>query len=103
VIARALGGLAPGTPAHAAAEALAPAEARDLLEDLAAVIGDERARLSDLVSLLRDLAPAWPPYRALKGTQLRDQLAALGVRVLTTANVPQLDPADLRRALTERE
>jgi S-DNA-T family DNA segregation ATPase FtsK/SpoIIIE len=103
VIARSLAGLAPGTPAHAAAEALPPAAPRDLLEDLADVIGDERARLSDLVSLLRDLAPAWPPYRAMKGTQLREQLEALGVRVLTTANVPQLDPADLRRAITERE
>jgi S-DNA-T family DNA segregation ATPase FtsK/SpoIIIE len=103
VIARAVASLAPGTPAHATAEALPPAEARDLLEDLADVIGDERARLSDLVSLLRDLAPTWPPYRALKGTQLRDQLKALGVRVLTTDNVLQLDPAELRRALTERE
>jgi S-DNA-T family DNA segregation ATPase FtsK/SpoIIIE len=103
VIARAVANLAPGTPAHASANALPPAAPRDLLEDLDAVMGDERVKLADLTALLRDHAPAWPPYHAMKGTQLRALLEAQGVRVLTTANILQLDPADLRRALTERE
>lgn len=103
VIARAVAALAPGTPAHAAAEALPPAAPRDLLDDLADVIGDDRVRLSDLTALLRDHAPTWPPYRTLNGTQLRTLLDQRGVRVINPGNYPTLDPADLRRALTERE
>jgi DNA segregation ATPase FtsK/SpoIIIE, S-DNA-T family len=102
VIARAMASLDPATPARSGAAAL-PAAARDLLEDIAAVVGAERVRLADLPARLRDRAPTWLPYRDLKGTQLRDLLEARGVRVLTTANVLQLDPADLRHALTERE
>jgi DNA segregation ATPase FtsK/SpoIIIE, S-DNA-T family len=102
VIARAVAALAPGTRA-AAAGALPPAAPRDLLEDIAAVIGDERVRLSDLTALLRDHAPTWPPYRAMSGTQLRALLEGHGVRVFTTGNYPSLDPADVRRMLTERE
>ena len=38
----------------------------------------------------------------MTAAQLRKELAALDVRVVTTANVPRLDPADLRRAIAER-
>jgi S-DNA-T family DNA segregation ATPase FtsK/SpoIIIE len=103
VIARAVAGLAPGTRAHASAAALPAAAPRDLLEDLAAVLGSERVRLSDLAALLRDHAPTWPPYRNLNGTQLRTLLEARGVKVINPGNYPTLDPADLPRPLTEGE
>ena len=88
-----LGRAVPGTGAAR------PLEARDLLGDLAEVIGAERARLADLPALLRSLAPHWGPYRALTGIRLGELLAGAGVRVTNTGNVPRLDPADLRRAL----
>lgn len=74
-------------------------ESRDLLADLDAVLGYDRVRLADLPALLRDLAPAWTPYRSLTGVQLKEQLDAAGVRTTNAGNVPRLDPADLRRAL----
>jgi DNA segregation ATPase FtsK/SpoIIIE, S-DNA-T family len=101
VIARAMAGIAPGTPT--AGTVPAPAiEARDLLDDLAAVLGTDRVRLADVPALLRDLAPGRGPYRTLTGVQLRDQLDDAGVRTTTTGNVLRLDPADLRRVLAER-
>jgi DNA segregation ATPase FtsK/SpoIIIE, S-DNA-T family len=82
-------------------------EARDLLADLGDVLGGygdgERVRLSDLPALLRDLAPGWTGYRALNATQLRALLEDAGVRVTNTGNIPRLDPADLRRALADRD
>jgi len=101
VIARAMAGIAPGTPT--AGTVPAPAiEASDLLDDLAAVLGTDRVRLADVPALLRDLAPGWGPYRTLTGVQLRDLLDDAGVRTTTTGNVLRLDPADLRRVLAER-
>lgn len=81
------------------------AESRDLLDDLEAVLKDDagRVRLSDLPARLRDLAPSWGFYRNLTATALRERLSSEGVRVTNTGNVPQLSPADLRQALTERE
>lgn len=101
VIARAMANIEPGTPT--AGTVPAPAiEARNLLDDLDQVLGDERVRLADVPALLRDLAPTWGPYRALTGVQLRDQLADAGVRTTTTGNVRRLNPADMRRVLAER-
>lgn len=104
VIARAVANVAPGTRTAATVPAPEPTEpaTRDLFEDLDEVLGHERVRLSDLPALLRDHAPDWPPYRALKGVDLRTRLQEYGVRVTNTANVPRLDPADLRSVLTER-
>jgi hypothetical protein len=48
------------------------------------------------------LAPAWPPYQKLTAAQLRKQLDGEGVRVVTTGNIPRLDPADLRQVIAER-
>ena len=98
VIARAVASAAPGTPIEATAPVVA-IEVRDLLDDVDAVLGQERVRLADLPALLRDLAPAWGPYRALTGVQLREQLEGAGVRTTNVGNVPRLDPADLRRVL----
>lgn len=102
VIARATGRVAPGTPIEETSPEPA-IDVRDLLTDLDEVLGEERARLADLPALLRDLAPTWGPYRTLTGVQLRDQLDGAGVRTTNIGNVPRLDPADLRRALAERD
>ena len=65
VIARAVAQAAPGVRAGAAAPAAI--ETRDLLADLGEVLGHERVRLADMPALLRDLAPAWGPYRDMTG------------------------------------
>lgn len=76
---------------------------RDLLDDLAEIAGPDRVRLADLPARLRQVDPAWLPYRGLDGKRLRQQLDELGVRTTNPGNVPMLDPADLRRAIAERE
>ena len=97
VIARAVGRVARGTAIGASA---APATgARDLLEDLGEVTGDERVKLRDAVGLLRGLAPAWGPYRRMTAKRLGEDLAARGVRTVNSSGTPYLDPADLRRAV----
>ena len=75
---------------------IAPAEQRDLLADLDAVMGDERMRLSDLTGLLRRHAPEWAPYRYLKAKTLKEMLDASDVRVTNTGGILRLDPDDLR-------
>ena len=102
VIARAVGRVASGTPVGASVP-LAAIEVRDLLEDLADVLGDDRVKLRDAVGLLRTLAPSWSAYRVMTAKQLGADLAAEGVRTVNTSGTPYLDPADLRRALAERE
>jgi S-DNA-T family DNA segregation ATPase FtsK/SpoIIIE len=99
VIARAVKQAAPGVAAGPAAAAI---ETRDLLADLDEVLGSDRVRLADVPALLRDLAPAWTPYKSLNRLQLRDQLEDLGVRVTNTSNVMRLDPADLRAVIARR-
>jgi DNA segregation ATPase FtsK/SpoIIIE, S-DNA-T family len=101
VIARSMANLAPGTRASGSVPGVEE-ERRDLLDDLAAVLGDEDepVRIADLPALLRALAPSWGPYRALTGIQLREQLTGAGVRTTNPGNVPRLDPADLYRVLT---
>ena len=100
-IARSVAQVAPGTPVQGGRPVPA-IEARDLLDDLDEVLGDERVKLRDVVGLLRGLAPAWTPYQKLTAALLRKQLAGLDVRVVTTANIPRLDPADLQQAIAER-
>jgi S-DNA-T family DNA segregation ATPase FtsK/SpoIIIE len=101
VIARAVGQVAPGTPVEGGRPVPA-IEARDLLGDLAEVLGLERVKLRDLVGLLRKLAPAWTPYAKLTAAQLRKQLTDAGVRTVNSSNTYWLDPADLRRAISNR-
>lgn len=89
----------PGTgPAAREAEP----ESRDLLTDLDAALGGEIVPSNDVPALLRDLAPGWPGYQALTGTALREQLAALGIKVPSTGNRWPLDPRSIRDALTAR-
>lgn len=74
---------------------------RDLLADVATILGDgvERARISDLPRALRQLAPEWEPYQRLTGKKLGDLLSGCGVHTTKTNNVPQLAPADLRKVI----
>lgn len=76
-------------------------EARDLLDDLSEALQDseDRVKLTDVVSLLRKVAPGWQPYKQLSGKGLHSQLTTLQIRVYTTANVPSVDPADVRAAV----
>lgn len=78
----------------------APITQRDLLTDLAEVLRGRtgKVRVADLPAMLRRLAPSWGLYRNLTGVQLRELLDAQGVRTTNTANVRELDPADLHAA-----
>lgn len=105
IIERAMAQLADGTPARGAHQP-APAEdieeERDLLDDLDEALGNERVNAADVPALLRELAPHWAPYRALNGTGLRAQLAALGIKVPSTGNKYPIDPVTIRDALARR-
>ncbi|MEU8199330.1 hypothetical protein AB0C10_36655, partial [Microbispora amethystogenes] len=81
----------------------APEKPRDLLEDLHEVIGDEPIRAADLPPLLTKLAPRWAPYRAMTGKSLREELAALGVKVPSTGNLYPVSRDLVREALIRRE
>lgn len=77
-------------------------EARDLLEDLDEVLGSDPVKAADLPGMLRTLAPSWQAYRNLTGKDLREQLAALGVKVASTNNLWPVDPAAVRDALARQ-
>jgi DNA segregation ATPase FtsK/SpoIIIE, S-DNA-T family len=77
-------------------------EKRDLLADLDEVLGTEVTPIADVPRMLRQLAPAWPPYTKLTGTALVKQLAGHGIKVPSTGNKWPLDPAAVRRVLAER-
>ncbi|GII89462.1 hypothetical protein Ssi03_74520 [Sphaerisporangium siamense] len=79
-----------------------PEDERDLLEDLAAVLGGEMRYLADLPALLSRHAPRWAPYARLSGKQLREQLAELGVKVPSTGNKWPVYPDLIREALALR-
>ena len=75
---------------------------RELLADLDEVLGADPVPSADVPALLARLAPQWAPYRELTGKALRDQLAALGIKVPSTGNRWPLDPLTVRDALTRR-
>lgn len=76
---------------------------RDLLADLGqVVVGDERIRVSALPHLLRQLAPTHVAYESLTGKRIWDELKLMGIRVINTGGVLQLDPAVLRAELERR-
>jgi DNA segregation ATPase FtsK/SpoIIIE, S-DNA-T family len=79
-------------------------EARDLLEDLAAVLGDEPVPAADVPALLANHAPGWMPYRRLNGKTLRELLSSeYGIKVPTTGNRYPVDPITIRDALARRD
>ena len=101
VIARAVAKVAPGMAVEGGAPVPA-IEARDLLDDLDQVAGDDRVKLRDAVGLLRKLAPAWSRYQRMTAKQLAADLAAEGVRTVNSSGTPWLDPAELHRVLAGR-
>ena len=77
--------------------------ARDLLDDLDAVLGREPVPAADLPALLARHAPGWPPYQRLTGKALRQRLAAdYGIKVPSTGNRYPVDPVTIREALAKR-
>lgn len=87
-----------GVPAR---EAIEPVT-RDLLEDLADVLGYDTVNVADVPALLAKHAPDWAPYRKLTGKALRAELAGLGVKVPSTGNRYPVDPVTIREALAKR-
>ena len=78
-------------------------EARDLLEDVAAVLDDEPVRAAEIPGRLRKLAPAWVPYRSLTGVQLRERLdEEYGLVVPSTHNRYPVSPESVRAVLSDR-
>jgi S-DNA-T family DNA segregation ATPase FtsK/SpoIIIE len=97
VIARCMTTLTPGTRVSGGHGASLPAiTARDLLADLDEVTGAERVKLRDAVGLLRKVDGMYPPYRRMTAQQLRDDLAAKGVKTVNTSGTLYLDPEQLR-------
>jgi len=78
-------------------------EVRDLLEDPAEVLGNDKVPAADVPARLRDLAPGDEPYRSMSSVQLRQHLAdEHGIRVPSTLNRYPVDPAAVRARLAER-
>jgi len=104
VIERAMTYLDPDT-AHTKAHNKAdtkPAEERDLLADVAQVLGTEKVPAADVPPRLRKLAPDHLPYRSMSGVQLRELLAEHGVKVPSTGRRYPVDPAVIRARIAER-
>ncbi|MBP2322392.1 hypothetical protein JOF56_002777 [Kibdelosporangium banguiense] len=76
--------------------------ARDLLEDLDAVLDTDPVPAADVPALLAKHAPRFEPYKRLTGKALRAQLAKDGVKVPSTGNRYPVDPTTVREALAKR-
>ena len=90
IIARAMTNLHPavtGPPPDRVGTSRPQGVVRDLLDDLATVLGADRpvaekVPAADLPARLRELAPDWAPYRSITGLEIRRYLAAEhGVKV----------------------
>jgi DNA segregation ATPase FtsK/SpoIIIE, S-DNA-T family len=67
------------------------------LNDLVAVLGEERVPAADVPALLRGLAPDHDPHRGLTGIKLREILERdYGIRVASTGNRYPVDPNKIR-------
>jgi S-DNA-T family DNA segregation ATPase FtsK/SpoIIIE len=74
--------------------------ARNLLEDLDAVLGSEPMAAARVPALLQREFPEWTAYKSLTGTKLVARLAdEYGVKVPSTNNRWLIDPATVREAL----
>lgn len=79
-------------------------DARDLLADLAAVLGGDPIPAADVPPLLAAHVPGWAPYRSMTGKSLRARLGQLyGVKVPSTGNRWPVRPAAVRAALEQRD
>lgn len=102
VIARAMQKVHPAVPVGSPKREASKPVTRDLLEDLAEVLGYDTVNVADVPALLAKYAPDWAPYRKLTGKQLRAELASLGVKVPSTGNRYPVDPVTIREALAKR-
>jgi S-DNA-T family DNA segregation ATPase FtsK/SpoIIIE len=76
---------------------------RDLLNDLIAVLGEQRVPAADVPARLRDLAPDHDPYHGLTGIKLREILEReYGIRVASTGNRYPVDPNKIRTCIARR-
>lgn len=76
---------------------------RDLLADVAEVLGTEPTPAADVPALLAKAFSRWEPYRRLTGKALRERLASeYGVKVASTGNRWPVDPRAVREALARR-
>ena len=82
---------------------------RDLLDDIATVLGvdrwnTEKVPAADIPARLRTLAPDWAPYRTINGLDIRRYLeTAHGVKVPTTGHKYPVAPAAIREAIARRD
>ena len=104
VIARCMRELAPGTRVSGGDGASLPViTVRDLLDDLRTVVdGSERVKLRDAAGLLRKVDGLYPRYRQMTAAQLREDLAAEGVKTVNASGTLYLDPGQLRLVLAGR-
>jgi S-DNA-T family DNA segregation ATPase FtsK/SpoIIIE len=77
-------------------------EKRDILSDVAEVLGGDVVPAADVPPRLRNLAPGYLPYRSMSGVQLRELLAEHGVKVPSTKRRYPVDPAAIRARIAER-
>jgi DNA segregation ATPase FtsK/SpoIIIE, S-DNA-T family len=77
-------------------------ETRDLLADVADVLGSQKVPAADVPSRLRKLAPGYPLYRSMSGVRLRELLAEHGIKVPSTGRRYPVDPAAIRARIAER-
>ncbi|WP_304615283.1 FtsK/SpoIIIE domain-containing protein [Saccharopolyspora sp. 6M] len=78
-------------------------EQRDLLADVADVLGEEdKAKATDVVARLRTLAPNYRPYRGLNADKLKEHLDELGAKV-TKVGVLTVYTERVHQALAARE
>jgi DNA segregation ATPase FtsK/SpoIIIE, S-DNA-T family len=107
IIARAMTSLHPAI-AGPARPGEAERVARDLLDDIATVLGVDhpdapKVPAADIPARLRTLAPGWAHYRRINGLDIRRYLAAEhGVKVATTGRKYPVDPAAIRDAIARR-
>jgi S-DNA-T family DNA segregation ATPase FtsK/SpoIIIE len=74
-------------------------ETRDLLADVAEVLGvEERCKTTDVAARLRKLAPTYRPYRELDGKRLTEWLEASGLRVTRLDGYQQVHADRVRQA-----
>ncbi len=109
IIDRSMQDLHPAATARMAADLeQATAEPRDLLEDIATVLGVDhsdavKVPAADIPARLRSLAPDWTPYRTVTGLDIRRYLQAEhGIKVATTGRKYPVDPAVIREAVARR-
>jgi S-DNA-T family DNA segregation ATPase FtsK/SpoIIIE len=108
IIARAMANLHPAVAGPDGGRAQLATVGRDLLDDLAAVLGADqpgavKVPAADLPARLRELAPDWAPYRAITGVDIRRRLLAeYGVAVATSKRRYPVDPAAIRDAIPRR-